>query len=186
MRFQDNFNNYFSIFQETNIKNNFAKKQTNWVIYYTIPLKIVVVESPSCVQLFATPWTVALQAPLSMGFPRQEYWSGLPFPSPRVLPDPGVKPESPVWQADSLPLSHLGSPSLEAYSNMKTDSHQKVLKQFGIHKVKAKKDPLSNFFGSLWFKDRNLLNNFPLCIYLFKVSPPLECKLPSVFPPRHP
>ena len=45
---------------------------------------------------FETPWTVALQAPLSMGFPRQEYWSGLPFPSPGDLPDPGIKPKSPA------------------------------------------------------------------------------------------
>ena len=50
----------------------------------------------------ATPWTVACQAPLSMGFPRQEYWSGLPLPSPGVLPDPGIKPGPPVLQADSL------------------------------------------------------------------------------------
>ena len=46
----------------------------------------------SRVRLFATPWTVACQAPLSVGFPRQEYWSGLPFPSPGDLPDPGIKP----------------------------------------------------------------------------------------------
>ena len=54
-----------------------------------------------------TPWTVAHQAPLSMGFPRQEYWSGLPFPSPGDLPDPGIEPECPAWQEDCLPLSHL-------------------------------------------------------------------------------
>ena len=48
----------------------------------------------SCVRLFATPWTVAHQAPLSIGFSRQECWSGLPFPSPGDLPNPGVKPES--------------------------------------------------------------------------------------------
>ena len=60
--------------------------------------------------LFATPWTVLNQAPLSMGFPRQEYWSGLPFPSPRDLPDPGIEPGSPAFQADSLPLSHLRNP----------------------------------------------------------------------------
>ena len=48
----------------------------------------------SCVQLFATPWTVAHQASLSMGFPRQEYWSELPFPSPGALPDPGIEPAS--------------------------------------------------------------------------------------------
>ena len=56
----------------------------------------------SRVRLFATPWTVAYQAPLSMGFSRQEYWSGLPFPSPGDLPDPGIEPGSPALQADAL------------------------------------------------------------------------------------
>ena len=51
---------------------------------------------------FATPWTAAYQAPLSVGFSRQEYWSGLPFPSPGELPDPGIKPGSPALHADSL------------------------------------------------------------------------------------
>ena len=50
---------------------------------------------PGHVRLFATPWTVALQVPPSMGFSRQEYWSGLPFPSPEHLLDPGIEPESP-------------------------------------------------------------------------------------------
>ena len=63
-----------------------------------------------CDQLFATPWTAAYQALLSMGFPRQEYWSGLPFPTPD-LPDPEIEPASPHWQAVSSPLSHLGSHS---------------------------------------------------------------------------
>ena len=58
------------------------------------------------IQLFATPWTVAHQALLSMEFPCQEYWSGLPFPSPGDLPDPEIKPLFPAWQVDSLPLSH--------------------------------------------------------------------------------
>ena len=52
--------------------------------------------------LFVTPWTVAYQAPPSMGFSRQEYWSGLPFPSPGDLPDPGIEPRSPAFQADAL------------------------------------------------------------------------------------
>ena len=65
-------------------------------------------QSLSRVRPFVTPWTVACQAPFSMGFPRQEPWSGLSFPSPGDLPDPGVKPASPAWQVDSLPLSHLG------------------------------------------------------------------------------
>ena len=74
--------------------------------------------SRSVVSDSATPWTVASQASLSLGFPRQEYWSGLPFPSPEDLPNPGMKPASPacqifpVWQADSLPLSHLGIPQI--------------------------------------------------------------------------
>ena len=59
-------------------------------------------KSLSHVQLFATPWTVAHQAPPSMGFSRQEYWSGLPFPSPGDLPDPWIKPRSPALQADTL------------------------------------------------------------------------------------
>ena len=56
----------------------------------------------SRVQLFATPWTVAYQAPPSMGFSWQECWSGLPFPSPGDLPDPGIEPGSPTLQADAL------------------------------------------------------------------------------------
>ena len=56
-----------------------------------------------CVQLFATPWIVAHQAPVSMEFCSQEYWSGLPFPSPGSFSDPGIKPGSPALQADSLP-----------------------------------------------------------------------------------
>ena len=58
------------------------------------------------VQLCATLWTVAHQAPLSMGFSRQEYWSGLPCPSPGDLPNSRIEPVSPALQADSLPLSH--------------------------------------------------------------------------------
>ena len=57
-------------------------------------------------RLFVTPWAAAHQAPLSVGFSRQEYWSGLPFPPPGDLLDPGVEPRSPALQADSLPLSH--------------------------------------------------------------------------------
>ena len=57
-----------------------------------------------------TPWTVTRQAPLSMEFSRQQYWSGLPFPFSEDLPDPGVKPRSPVWQVDSLPFELQGSP----------------------------------------------------------------------------
>ena len=60
-------------------------------------------KSLSRVRLFVTPWTVAFQAPPSMGFSRQECWSGLPFPSPGDLRDPGIEPGSPTLQADALP-----------------------------------------------------------------------------------
>ena len=65
-------------------------------------------QSFSHVQLFVTPWTVASWAPLSMEFSRQEYWSGLPFPSLRHLSNPGIKPRSPALQADSLPSEASG------------------------------------------------------------------------------
>ena len=67
------------------------------------------VKSLSHGRLFATPWTIAYQAPLSMGFPRQECWSGLPFPSPGDLPDPGIEPGSPALQADALPSEPPGT-----------------------------------------------------------------------------
>ena len=70
----------------------------------------VKVKSLSRVRLFATPWTVAYQAPPSMEFSRQEYWSGLPFPSPEDLPNPGIEPGSPALQADALPSEPPGKP----------------------------------------------------------------------------
>ena len=72
------------------------------------------------ISLTVTPWTVAHRAPLSMGFSRQEYWSGLPCPPPGDLPDPGIKPTSPMvpsLQAASLLLSHWGSPICVCVSN---------------------------------------------------------------------
>ena len=69
------------------------------------------VKSLSRVRLFVIPWTVADQAPPSMGFSRQECWSGLPFPSPGDLPDPGIEPGSPALQADALPSEPPGKPN---------------------------------------------------------------------------
>ena len=69
---------------------------------YLVFLGFTHVKSLSRVQLLVTPWTAAYQAPPSMGFSRQEYWSGLPFPSPGALPDPGIEPKSPTLQADAL------------------------------------------------------------------------------------
>ena len=70
----------------------------------------VKVKSLSRVRLFATPRSVAYQAPPPMGFCRQEYWSGLPFPSPGGLPNPGIEPGSPALQADPLPSEPPGKP----------------------------------------------------------------------------
>ena len=77
----------------------------------------VKVKSFSRVWLFATPWTVAYQAPLSVGFSRQECWSGLPFLSPGDLPNPGIEPRSPALQADILPSKPPGKPSMRDECN---------------------------------------------------------------------
>ena len=81
----------------------------------------IIVLLVSRVLFFATRWTEAYQAPLSVEFSRQEYWSGLPFPSPGDLPDPGIAPASPALQADSLPLCHLGSLLIWYYGANNTD-----------------------------------------------------------------
>ena len=86
----------------------------------------VKVKSLSRVRLFVTPWTVAHQAPPSVGVSRQEYWSGLPFPSPGDLPDPGIKPGSPSLQADTLQ-----NPGLHHCRQMLYGlSHQGILTSF--------------------------------------------------------
>ena len=76
----------------------------------------------SGVQLFATPWTIARQAPWSMGYSRQEFWSGLPFPFPGDLPNPGIEPTapaaSPALRVNSLLLNHLGSQVPNTYLNI--------------------------------------------------------------------
>ena len=74
----------------------------------TLPHDSVLVSVARSCPTLVTPWTVAHQAPLSMGFSRQVYWSGVPFPSPGELPDPGIKPRSPALQEDSLPSEPLG------------------------------------------------------------------------------
>ena len=73
-------------------------------------------------------WTVACQGPLSIGFSKQEYWSGLPRPPPGDLPDPGVEPAStvaPALQVDSLLLSHLGRPGLTYLNDKRVSTFQK-------------------------------------------------------------
>ena len=76
-----------------------------WIIIITKSEKV---KSLSRVRLFVTPWTVVYQAPQSMEFSRHEYWSGVPFPSPGDLPDPGIKPGSPTLHTDALPSKPPG------------------------------------------------------------------------------
>ena len=90
----------------------FLKQSSCLMLYYNLfayhlPSKVKV-KSLSRVRLFATLWTVAYQAPQSMEFSRQEYWSGLIFLSPGDLPNPGIKPRSPALQADALPSEPSG------------------------------------------------------------------------------
>ena len=84
------------------------------------------VNSLSCVQLFSTLWTVAHQAPPSMGFSRQEYWSGLPFPSPGDLPDQGIEPGSPALQSDALPSEPPGTNVNKFTMNILSKKHQEL------------------------------------------------------------
>ena len=87
----------------------FIKSRDFWT-WYQVKVKESESEvAQSCLTL-CTPWTVAHQAPPSMGFSRQEYWSGLPFPSPGDLPNPGIKPRSPALQADILTSEPPGKP----------------------------------------------------------------------------
>ena len=92
----------------------------DWKRSVFIPIPEKWVKSLSHVRLFATPWTVAHQAPPSTGFSRQEYWSGVPFPSPGDLPNPGIEPGSPALLADAL--------TTELPENLKERQCQRMLK----------------------------------------------------------
>ena len=81
----------------------------------------------SRVRLFGTPWTVAYQAPLSMGFSRQEHWSGLPFPSPGDLPDPRIEPGSLSLEADALTSEPPGKPENNVWHPVSARWMQKSL-----------------------------------------------------------
>ena len=90
------------------------------------------VKSLSRVGLFATPWTVTHQASPSMEFCRQEHWSGLPFPSPGDLPDPGIEPGSPALQADTLPSEPRGSPTfIHKWKDIEKEGHSDICHSIG-------------------------------------------------------
>ena len=95
------------------------------VLSKLLPSASLCVQSFSCVQFFATLWTVAHQAPLSMEFSRQEYWSGLPFPSPGDLPDPGTESASPVSLA--LQVDSSESPSMQTTSLYSSTVNGRIL-----------------------------------------------------------
>ena len=95
------FRSYISHNYQTHDKTERIFMTLVWLDCFKVKVK-----SLSCVRLFATPWTVAHQAPPSMGFSRQEYWSGLPFPSPGDLPNPGIEPRSCALQEDALTSEH--------------------------------------------------------------------------------
>ena len=110
------------------------------------------VNSLSRVWLFATPWTVAHQAPQSMEFSRQEYWSGLPFPSPGDLPNPGIQPGSPTLQADTLRL--MGETKVQTTTLFLRDLYKKwgtelLLKPL-IREVKAQVRAFCWWDGITW------------------------------------
>ena len=90
---------------QESLRRNGVAIMVNKRVQNAVKLKV---KSLSHVQLFAIPWTIAYQAPLSMRFSRQEYWSGLPFPSPGFLPNPGIKPISLALQTDDLPSEPPG------------------------------------------------------------------------------
>ena len=104
------------------IKNDFRSREAICVCTH---VHIILFSHQVVSNIFVSLWPVARQAPLSMGFLRQQYWSGLPFPSPGDLPDPGIKPESLALPMDSLPLNHQGS--LHMYTHTHTHTHTHTL-----------------------------------------------------------
>jgi len=88
-----------------------TRTQKNEAVHLPTPYTKIHSKCKNWNHKLATPWTVAHQAPPSMGFSRQEYWSGVPFPSPEDLPDPGINTRSPALQADALTSEPPGKPS---------------------------------------------------------------------------
>ena len=114
----------------------------HWVLGMKVKVKLL-----SRVQLFATPWIVGHQAPPSMWFPRQEYWSGLPFPSPGDLPDPGIEPESPTLQADALTYEPPGKPSR---NEVVSKNQNWTLNSWGLHSSGGDKQIVLKSLWKCW------------------------------------
>ena len=104
---------------------------------------VMVLVTHLCPTLFATPWSVARQVPLSLGFSRQEYWSGLPFPSPGDPPEPGMESTPPALPVDSLPPEPQGSPYNQPNSHTLNTNRPKRANIFHAkHHLSAKADSL--------------------------------------------
>ena len=125
------------------------------------------VKSLSRVQLFVTPWTATHQAPQSMGFSRQEYWSGSPFPSPGDLPNPGIEPRSPALGADALTSEPPGKPSSSTDINPLMQlpySMNKWPQERSVHFFSKKQTrSILGFVGQL-----SSAANTPLCYWMGK------------------
>ena len=135
----------------------------------------------SRVWLFGTPWTVAHQAPPYMGFSRQEYWSGLPFPSPGDLPDPGIEPRSPALEADAL----TSEPPVKVTSKWKQQKHCQKPLTFSMPNYKLKRIYLyilsfNKWLSTILFEAR--ITSCPEASIIF--SEELKC-ISSLFIPRY-
>ena len=119
-------------------------------------------KSLSHVWPFATPWAVAYQAPLSMEFSRQEYWSELPFPSPGDLPDPGIEPGSPTLQADALPSEPPGKPCYRLGRNISSTVCCTLM-------VSPGGCSLLNYDDDLMFEELWKVTHLPLQMYVWSL-----------------
>ena len=143
-------------------------------LYHNKGSHACIVSCFSHVQLFATPWTVACQPPPSMGFSRQEYWSGLPFLSPTYLPDPGIELLSPALQADFIVWATEESICQNPYINIMDQLHLFHLVAYSLPHHKQRMDtqllrkylsgcqtiPKLFLFVPLWFLLQNCSGSF--------------------------
>ena len=104
----------------------------------------------SCVWLFLTPWTVSWQAPLTMGFSRQEHWCGLPTPSPGDLPNSRTEPGSPALQADSLPSEPPGKPKVLSFSGKRIKRTSHIM-----YRTRKLSDQVTEKICSLYYEGLN-------------------------------
>ena len=126
------------------------------------------VKSLSHVRLFVTPWTVAYQAPLSMGFSRQEYQSGLPFPPPGDLPNPGIEPGSPALRADALPYEP--EETVNQLIGQRSCVGQRQMMQVVIE---IRKGPKKFYLFNILEREREVSQSCPT------LRVPMNCSLPS-------